>query len=128
MLLPGRHAAKVRRQAAELFVRYFGGDLNIVAEVCQIRGFQEELAAHHPDDPRRVFGEAVEAAPEMPAPDQFSRACKEALARALPGMLDKITAHIDQRLGQLEGRQRVNLIYLFIYSSRNKKVSMLVEH
>ena len=108
MLLPGRHAAQVRRQAAERFVRYPGGDLNIVAEVCWIRGFQEELAAHQPDDARRVFGEAVEAA-EVPAAEHFSRACTEALARALPGMLDKLTAHIDERLGHLEGRQRVNL-------------------
>ena len=45
----------------------------------------------------------------MPAADHFSRACREALARALPGMLEKITTHIDARLGHLEGRQRVNL-------------------
>ena len=64
---------------------------------------------HHPDDPRRAFGEAVEAASEVPAAEQFSRACTEALARALPGMLDKLTAHIDGRLGHLQGRQQVNL-------------------
>ena len=109
LLLPGRHAAQVRRQAAELFVRYFGGDLNIVAEVCRIRGFQEELAVHQPDDPRRIFGEAVEAASEVPAAEQFSRACTEALARALLGMLDKLTAHIDERLANLDERHRVNL-------------------
>ena len=45
MLLPGRHAARVRRQAAELLCRYLGGDLALVDEVCRIRGFQEELAA-----------------------------------------------------------------------------------
>ena len=59
LLLPGRHAAQVRRQAAELFVRYFSGDLNIVAEVCRIRGFQEELAAHQPSDARRICSHAV---------------------------------------------------------------------
>ena len=62
MLLPGRHAAQVRRQAAELLVRYLGGDVALVDEVCRNRGFQEALAVARPVDPRRVFGEAVEAA------------------------------------------------------------------
>ena len=61
MLLPGQEAARVRRQAAELLVRYLGGDMRIIAEVCALRGLQEELAAERPDDPRRIFGEAVEA-------------------------------------------------------------------
>ena len=30
MLLPGHHAAKVRRQAAQVLVRYLGGDLAII--------------------------------------------------------------------------------------------------
>ena len=60
-LLPGRHAARVRRQAAELLCRYLGGDLALVDEVCRIRGFQEELAVQAPEDPRRLFGEIVEA-------------------------------------------------------------------
>ena len=56
MLLPGRHAARVRRQAAELLCRYLGGDLALVDEVCRNRGFQEELAAARPEDLRRIFG------------------------------------------------------------------------
>ena len=40
MLLPGQHAARVRRQAAELLCRFLGGDLALVDEVCKIRGFQ----------------------------------------------------------------------------------------
>ena len=52
MLLGGRQATRVRRQAAELLVRYLGGDLSLVDEVCRIRGFQEEMAARAPDDPR----------------------------------------------------------------------------
>ena len=43
LLLPGRYAAQVRRQAAELLVRYLGGDLRIIQEVCVLRGLQEEL-------------------------------------------------------------------------------------
>ena len=41
-LLPGRHAARIRRQAADLLVRWLGGDLNIISEVCALRGLQEE--------------------------------------------------------------------------------------
>ena len=62
MLLPGHHAARVRRLAAELLCRFLGGDLRIIDEVCAARGLQEQLAAQCPDDPRRVFGQAVEAA------------------------------------------------------------------
>ena len=36
MLLPGAQAARIRRQAAELLVRFLGGDLGIVAEVCAL--------------------------------------------------------------------------------------------
>ena len=61
MLLPGRHAARVRRQAAELLCRYLGGDLALVDEVYRNRGFQEQLAVQAPEDPRRLFGEVVEA-------------------------------------------------------------------
>ena len=62
MVLPGRHAASVRQQAAALLVRYLGGDPMLVNEVCRMRGYQEELAARRPDDPQRIFGEAVEVA------------------------------------------------------------------
>ena len=37
LLLPGHHAALVRRQAAELLVRYLGGDVVLVDEVCALR-------------------------------------------------------------------------------------------
>ena len=61
MLQTTKQAARVRRQAAELLCRYLGGDLALVDEVCRIRGFQEEMAVQKPEDPRRIFGEAVEA-------------------------------------------------------------------
>ena len=77
-------------------------------EVCALRGFQEELAVRAPEDPRRVFGEAVEAA-GAPSGEQLVRMCSEIVARALPEVLDKLTAHIDQRFSHLESRQRVNL-------------------
>ena len=106
MLLGGRQAARVRRQAAELLVRYLGGDLSLVDEVCRIRGLQEEMAAQAPDNPRRIFGEAVEAAGD---PRQLAEFCSDALTRAIPGIIDRLNAHIDQRLEHLSARQRVNL-------------------
>ena len=51
-LLPGRHAARIRRQAAELLCRYLGGDLALVDEVCRNRGFQKEK---NPGPEKRQF-------------------------------------------------------------------------
>ena len=102
MLLPGRQAARIRRQAAELLCRYLGGDLALVDEVCRNRGFQEELAVARPEDPRRVFGEVVEAT-----------AGGSQLAQVLYNMSERLTkqeqmlAHIHERLEH--DRQRVNL-------------------
>ena len=104
MLLPGRHAARVRRQAADLLVRYLGGDLALVDEVCMIHGFQEELAIRAPEDPRRLFGEAVDASSSSSSPP---------LAQVLSNMNERLMkqetmlAQINERLGQ--DRQRVNL-------------------
>ena len=112
LLLPGRHAAQVRRQAASLLVRYLGGDIALVNEVCRIRGLQEELAVQRPEDPRRIFGEAVEAASTdggAVVGEQLARLCTDIVARTLPSVLEKITAHIDERLAHLESMQRVNL-------------------
>ncbi len=43
------------------------------------------------------------------AASQLAKTCADALADAVPGILQKVTAHIDQRLAHLETRQRVNL-------------------
>ena len=109
MLLPGRHAARVRRQAAELLCRYLGGDLAVVDEVYRNRGFQEQLAVRAPDDPRRLFGEVVEATGGTvgsATTTQLARACTEAIAKAVPGIIERLSAHIDERMAQ--DRQRVN--------------------
>ena len=106
LALPGRHAARVRRQAAKLLVRYLGGDLSLVDEVCALRGFQEELAVRAPEDPARAFGEAVEAAP--PA-ECLSRVCTDIVGRTVPLMLDKLSSYIDERLAHVGTRQVVNL-------------------
>ena len=61
MLLGGYHAALVRRQAANLLVRYLGGEPTLVDEVCALRDLQGELANERPSAPLRFFGEVVES-------------------------------------------------------------------
>jgi len=104
LLLPGRQAARVRRQAAELLCRYLGGDLALIDEVCAIRGFQEQLAARAPEDQRRLFGEAVEAS---------SSSLDPPLAQVLSNMNERLTKQ-EQMLARIHeslehDRQRVNL-------------------
>jgi hypothetical protein len=57
MLLPGRAAAAVRKQAASTLVRYLGGDPSLVEEIAAHRLAQESLPEDHP---MRLFGETVE--------------------------------------------------------------------
>ena len=104
MLLQGHAAAKVRRQAAELLCRWLGGDLAIIDEVCALRGFQEELAIRAPEDPRRLFGEAVEASSSSSGP---------LVAQVLSNMNERLTKQ-EQMLARIHeslehDRQRVNL-------------------
>ena len=106
MLLPGKHAARVRRQSAELLCRYLGGDLALVDEVCRIRGFQEEMAAHRPEDPRRIFGVEVEAS-------NSHGPTGEQMVRMMSSMEQRLTAQ-DESLGRIQerlgrDRQCVNL-------------------
>ena len=103
MLLPGHTAARVRRQAAELLCRWLGGDLAIIDEVCALRGFQEELAIRAPEDPRRLFGEVVEA----------SSSSGPLVAQVLSNMNERLTKQ-EQMLARIHeslehDRQRVNL-------------------
>jgi len=83
VLLPGRQAARVRRQAAEILTRYLGGDLSLVDEICRNRGMQEELAVQNSDDARRVFGDAIEAAAPM-GEEQLARVCTAIVTRTVP--------------------------------------------
>jgi hypothetical protein len=110
LLLPGHYAARIRHQAASLLVRFLGGDTSLVDEVCRIRGLQQELAVLNPEDPRRVFGEAVEAgSTPVVGEQQLARVCTDIVARLLPRLLESVTAHLDERLATLEARQHVNL-------------------
>lgn len=58
MLLPGRMAAHFRRSAADVIVRYLGGDPSLVEEVAANRLLQEQLPEEHPS---RIFGQTVES-------------------------------------------------------------------
>ena len=58
MVLPGRAAARVRRAAADVMVRYLGGDPGLVEEIAANRLRQQELDE---DDPARLFGQTVES-------------------------------------------------------------------
>jgi len=58
MLLPGRAAANVRKQAASTLVRYLGGDMSMVEEIARNHLTQQQLEE---DDPARIFGQAVES-------------------------------------------------------------------
>jgi len=60
-LLPGRHAASVRRSAATLLVCFLGGDLSLVGEVERINRVQAQLRGADEAHPLRAFGAAVEA-------------------------------------------------------------------
>ena len=61
MLLPGVRASRMRLKAASLFVRVYGCDFNLATQICESRVLQELLATERPEDPRGVFGKAVEA-------------------------------------------------------------------
>ena len=54
MVLPGKAAASYRKQAANLVVRYLGGDLTMVDEIAANRLAQEQLPDEHP---ARIFGQ-----------------------------------------------------------------------
>ena len=58
MVLPGRTAARVRKAAADVMVRYLGGDLSLVEEVAANRLRQEDMEE---DEPARLFGQTVES-------------------------------------------------------------------
>ena len=60
MLLPGKTAAMARQSAANVVVRYLGGDVTLVQEVMNHRQVQAEL---DPEHPASIFGQSVPVAP-----------------------------------------------------------------
>ena len=58
MVLPGRAASQVRKAAADVMVRYLGGDPSLVEEIAANRLRQEDMGD---DEPARLFGQTVES-------------------------------------------------------------------
>ena len=56
MVLPGKAAGRVRRQAANVLCRYLGGDLSMVDEIAKNRDIQHDLDE---DAPARIFGQSL---------------------------------------------------------------------
>ena len=108
-LLPGRHATRVRRQAAELFCRHMGGDLALVDEVCRMRGLQDQLAFQAPEDLRRLFGSVVEASTVGSELAQIFATMNERMTNQEQTLSaqGQLLARIHESLEQ--DRQRVNL-------------------
>ena len=61
MMLPGKAASAVRRQAANVLVRYLGGDPTLVQEIAANRFAQEELSETDPNHSLRFFGQKIES-------------------------------------------------------------------
>ena len=59
MLLPGKTAAMARQCAANVVVRYLGGDASLVQEVMAHRQIQAQL---DPEHPASIFGQSVPVA------------------------------------------------------------------
>jgi hypothetical protein len=62
LLIPGRKAAALRQKAASLIVRYYGGDERMIDELLEHRRAQVRLDEEEPENPQRVFGQAIDAA------------------------------------------------------------------
>jgi hypothetical protein len=54
-LLPGRSAAKVQQSAAQIFVRYLGGDLSLIHEVERMNHVQTFLRENDPEHALKVL-------------------------------------------------------------------------
>ena len=104
MLLPGKEASQIRRQAACLLVRFLGGDATLIEEVCRNRAVQQGLAGS-PEHPLRLFGDAVEGPAGDAANDRVINMCEQILARALPQAIRKLTDHIDERFTAFESQR-----------------------
>jgi len=60
MILPGRAAAIARQSAANVVVRYLGGDVTLVREIMANRNMQAQL---EPEHPATIFGQSVRQGP-----------------------------------------------------------------
>ena len=106
--LPGD--TQFKRNAANVVVRYLGGDLTLATEVLENRAAQERLADEAPDHPARIFGEAVENGDVLP------RSAAGHIHAAIEGLRDELQqTHVwtfsntskDQRSGRALAREGI---------------------
>ena len=79
MLLPGRAAAIARQSAANVVVRYLGGDVSLVREVMANRDMQAQL---EPEHPASIFGQSVSRGPTPYEIEMAKNARMQALSAA----------------------------------------------
>ena len=79
MLLPGRAAAVARQSAANVVVRYLGGDVSLVREIMANRNMQAQL---EPDHPASIFGQSVRQGPTPYEIEMARNARMQALSAA----------------------------------------------
>ena len=81
MILPGRAAATLRQSAANVIVRYLGGDLSLVREVMQNHEIQANI---EPDHPAAIFRQSVQPSQPTPYEMEMVRSARlQALSSAL---------------------------------------------
>jgi hypothetical protein len=83
-MLPGREASLVRQAAAEVFIRFMGGDLSLVGEVKRLHEAQAFLRENDPGHPMRVFGEAVESSTSSSTPSSSEAVAPASEAPVFP--------------------------------------------
>ena len=122
MLLPSRAAAPIRAKAADVLVRYLGGDSSLVPEIQANRERQEHLAQEQPDHPARIFGEAVESR-VPPSPICFNEAPRMRGAshhyilrsQAYPGLFKTGSSKDPQQRLQSEERRHSGQLKLVLH-------------
>ena len=78
-LLPGRVAARFRKETASAMVTFLGGDLSLVDELAEIHLTQKNLPEDHP---ARLFGQTVES-------ERLKRAREELLLTETAGRISE---------------------------------------
>ena len=122
MLLPCRAAAPVRAKAAEVLVRYLGGDPSLIPDVQANRERQEHLAREEPDNPARIFGEDVESQLSSPllydkAPELKGATHHYALrSTAFPGLFKTGSSKDPYKRLQNEERKHQDRLKLTLYA------------
>ena len=105
LLLPGKLASRLRRQAAELLCKFLGGDVSLIDQVISNRRLQDDLAKNAPADPRRAFGEMVEQEPGMSIQRALEQALPPRLEQLFGTMTEQLCGKIEERFAALERRR-----------------------